>query len=55
MRFRPAKNQPHSIRRTRLSAAPKPVSPAAPPQMDNPYSRHYTQPRTLESLFPKKR
>ena len=48
MRFRPVK-----ITRgpRRPAAAPSAVPPPkAPPQMDNPYSRHFTQPRTLDSL-----
>ena len=48
MRFRLVK----ITRRPRPAApAPAPAAPAkAPPQMDNPYSRHFTQPRTLDSL-----
>lgn len=54
MRFRPAKKQPDAVHRVRRPAPSAPQPAAAPPQMDNPYSRHYTKPRTLETLFPKK-
>ena len=50
MRFRPVKKQLGPARRKLISTPSAPQ----PPQMDNPYSRHYTQPRTLESLRRKK-
>ncbi len=53
MRFRPAKNQPAALRRVRQPAVSQPQPTAAPPQMDNPYTRYYTAPRTLETLFHK--
>lgn len=48
MRFRPVK-QTRGTKHAIPVPAPAPVPPR-PPQMDNPYSRHFTQPRTLESL-----
>ncbi len=54
MRFRPAKKQSAAVRRVIRSSIVQPQPSAAPPQMDNPYSRYYTKPRTLETLFHKK-
>lgn len=54
MRFRPAKKQPDAVRRVIRPAISQPQLASAPPQMDNPYSRYYTKPRTLETLFHKK-
>ncbi len=48
MRFRPVAQKQVAPRRPAPTAVcPK---PPAPPQMDNPYSRHFTRPRTLEDL-----
>ena len=51
MRFRPVKHPAAPQPRPRHSPAAQACPPpAAPPQMDNPYSRHFTRPRTLDSL-----
>lgn len=50
MRYRPVKN---IIKVSRPAVRPAPPLPK-PPQMDNPYARYFTQPRTLESLRKKR-
>lgn len=46
MRYRPVKKAAD----TAPTTARKPLPPQKPPQMDNPYARYFTQPRTLENL-----
>lgn len=46
MRYRPIKK----MEKTAQKVIPKPLPPQKPPQMDNPYTRYFTQPRTLENL-----